>query len=671
MTTLVELWAEHALALSLQVGALVLAAGVLSLVLRRASPRARYVVWGLVVTRALVPVVLVSPIGLIPSPETPPPPAPVDCSEVSEQGAAAMTAPPADPSPSREAAGPLALPPRGSIAQVLAAGWLLGVLGLGSVVVLRHRRLRREIGAGDPAPAAIETFVERQRRRLGLDGPVTVRVCGSRRPAGLAVVGVVRPVLVLPAWMAESWDETVFGPLVVHELVHLRRRDGWANLAVTVVQVLYFFHPLVWLATRLLVRERERVCDDEVVAAYAGRPAPYVRALCRYALAPAGDPVAPALSSLAASRADLVRRIERLAEPGYRAVGRRLVPRGLVLAAIVAGLVASLGARETDRSERVDPGLDLSAEIARLESRLRDEPNDLAARTGVLEAHVLQNRREDRAAMRAHARSLAEAEEPLDPLAIGALALAAGKDERILDETLSTWMGRLRRRPDDGTTRRQLVRFAARHRPGLASAAARRGEALEPDDPFWPAQLGEMALARGRSGSAALAQRAFGEAADHFRRAAERAQGGERLQALAQAARAELALGRPAEARRLAALELAEVGSGTGGWYEGNAVHEAHVLLGFAALAEGAVAEAESHLRRAGAAPSSPQLLSFGPDMSLAEALLRLGRTDAVLDYLDACRGFWEHGNDRLESWAAQIRRGQRPDFGPNRDYYR
>jgi len=671
MTTLVELWAEHALALSLQVGALVLAAGVLSLVLRRASPRARYVVWGLVVTRALVPVVLVSPIGLIPSPETPPPPAPVDCSEVSEQGAAAMTAPPADPSPSREAAGPLALPPRGSIAQVLAAGWLLGVLGLGSVVVLRHRRLRREIGAGDPAPAAIETFVERQRRRLGLDWPVTVRVCGSRRPAGLAVVGVVRPVLVLPAWMAESWDETVFGPLVVHELVHLRRRDGWANLAVTVVQVLYFFHPLVWLATRLLVRERERVCDDEVVAAYAGRSAPYVRALCRYALAPAGGPFAPTLSSLAASRADLVRRIERLAEPGYRAVGRRLVPRGLVLAAIVAGLVASLGARETDRSERVDPGLDLSAEIARLESRLRDEPNDLAARTGVLEAHVLQNRREDRAAMRAHARSLAEAEEPLDPLAIGALALAAGKDERILDETLSTWMGRLRRRPDDGTTRRQLVRFAARHRPGLASAAARRGEALEPDDPFWPAQLGEMALARGRSGSAALAQRAFGEAADHFRRAAERAQGGERLQALAQAARAELALGRPAEARRLAALELAEIGSVAGGWYEGNAVHEAHVLLGFAALAEGAVAEAEGHLRRAGAAPSSPQLLSFGPDMSLAEALLRLERTDAVLDYLDACRGFWEHGNDRLESWAAQIRRGERPDFGPNRDYYR
>ena len=180
-----------------------------------------------------------------------------------------------------------------------------------------------------------------------------------------------------------------------------------------------------------------------------------------------------------------------------------------------------------------------------------------------------------------------------------------------------------------------------------------------------------MALARARSGPAALARPAFGKAADHFRRAAERAQGGERLQALAQAARAELALGRPAEARRLAALELAEVGSGTGGWYEGNAVHEAHVLLGFAALAEGAVAEAEGHLRRAGAAPSSPQLLSFGPDMSLAEALLRLGRTDAVLDYLDACRGFWEHGNDRLESWAAQIRRGQRPDFGPNRDYYR
>lgn len=658
MTGLAELWTEHAIALSTQLGVLVVAAGILAFVFRHASPRVRYALWGVVLARSLVPVVLASPIGLLPAPRVPPEPASLTCPEPEAEGSAVPGPVGRRAAPEAEdggtPAGALGVPVR----PLLAGGWLLGVAGLGALVLLRHRRLRRELRNGVRPPPEIETFVERERLRLGVARPVAVRVCGSRVASAPAVAGVLDPVLVLPAGTADSWDEAAFGPLVVHELVHVRRHDGWVNLAVTTVQIVYFFHPLVWLATWCFLRERERVCDDEVVAAHDGRSAPYVRALCRFALASSRRTHAPGLSSLAGSRSDLVRRIERLAQPGYRSPRRRVLVHGLGAALVLAGLAASFGAREAGGR---GPG---GAEApAGTEGPLRSAPDDLMA---AVDAYLAGYRPEDRDTLRLHALRLVESEALLDEVAVRILGAAAREDEWLFAEVLSTWLERLERAPDDVGLLRQSVLFASRRLPDLASDLARRGAALEPTEPYWPRRLGEIALANARSGSGPTDREALAQAVVQFRRAADLGEGVERLQALGHAARAELAFGRRAEARRLARQELAELPTVAGSWYEGDAVHEAHVVLGLAALAGGAVEDAEGHLRQAAQAPASPRLRSFGPDMSLAEALLGLGRTEAVLDYFDACHRFWDLGHERLDRWAAQVQQGEPPDFGPS-----
>ena len=64
-------------------------------------------------------------------------------------------------------------------------------------------------------------------------------------------------------------------------------------------------------------------------------------------------------------------------------------------------------------------------------------------------------------------------------------------------------------------------------------------------------------------------------------------------------------------------------------WNDGNLLHQGHIMLGMVRLLEGDVAAAEAELRAAGQTPGSPQLNSFGPDLSLAWALLRLEREEA------------------------------------------
>lgn len=105
-------------------------------------------------------------------------------------------------------------------------------------------------------------------------------------------------------------------------------------------------------------------------------------------------------------------------------------------------------------------------------------------------------------------------------------------------------------------------------------------------------------------------------------------------------------------------------------WNTGNAIHDGYMVLGRVALRRGNVALAEQDLLNAGSTKGSPQLNSFGPNVSLANDLLQAGRTAAVLQYLTLCKNFWKsHPPNQADAWMETIRRGGIPDFGPNLVY--
>lgn len=104
-------------------------------------------------------------------------------------------------------------------------------------------------------------------------------------------------------------------------------------------------------------------------------------------------------------------------------------------------------------------------------------------------------------------------------------------------------------------------------------------------------------------------------------------------------------------------------------WNYGNAIHHGHLVLGRVALAAGDLATARAELLAAGQTPGSPQLNSFGPNMRLAQDLLRAGEHDVVLEYFEQCGRFWSMGGERLAEWIDDIARGRAPNFGPNLIY--
>jgi len=142
-------------------------------------------------------------------------------------------------------------------------------------------------------------------QRLGILQPVRLAV--TARAQVPAVVGWLRPIVLMPASVLIGLTPEQVEALLAHELAHVRRHDFLVNLLQTAAETLFFYHPAVWWLNRVIRNERENCCDDLAVQA-CGNVLTYARALAEVErlLGPA-----PSLA-MAAGGGSLLARIQRL-----------------------------------------------------------------------------------------------------------------------------------------------------------------------------------------------------------------------------------------------------------------------------------------------------------------------------------------------------------------------
>ncbi|HKD37402.1 MAG TPA: M56 family metallopeptidase, partial [Pirellulales bacterium] len=156
--------------------------------------------------------------------------------------------------------------------------WLGGVI-VYSIVILRallgwRRVFRASVIPEDDRLSSLATDLA---RRLGIRRRVTVRL--TNEPLGPVAVGWFRPAVLLPKALVLTRTLDEIEPLLAHELIHIRRGDALVGLLQIAAGALWWFHPLVWWANRQIARERERSCDEEVVASLGCDPGRYARGL--------------------------------------------------------------------------------------------------------------------------------------------------------------------------------------------------------------------------------------------------------------------------------------------------------------------------------------------------------------------------------------------------------
>lgn len=230
--------------------------------------------------------------------------------------------------------------------------WLAGVAVLSVYHLggwLQARRLERR--GTNPVPERWERVVAELCRRLGVAR--VVRILESSRVAVPAVVGWLRPVILVPASALTGLSPQQLEAILAHELAHVRRHDYLINLLQTVVETLLFYHPAVWWVSRVVRQEREHCCDDLAVAVCGDRLV-YVRALADLEGLRAPSP----RLAMASDGGSLLARIRRLAGVPSGPSGRRSWLAGaLALGLLPSGMVIRIGGP----AEGADPAAGLKA----------------------------------------------------------------------------------------------------------------------------------------------------------------------------------------------------------------------------------------------------------------------------------------------------------------------
>ena len=199
----------------------------------------------------------------------------------------------------------------------------------------------------------------------------------------------------------------------------------------------------------------------------------------------------------------------------------------------------------------------------------------------------------------------------------------------------------------------------------LGVAALDRAILLDPADPAWREhRIPMLALRTRMDGDLRIGKSA---AYDAVKQDLAVLKGTDRDRMLADAAKLAVNVGALDEAQRYAQELLDSVSKG--GWNSGNALFFGNMVMGQVALRRGDKGTARARLLASGKTQGSPQLNSFGPNMSLAKELVEAGDRDAVLAFFELCRPFWKMDRGSLDRWSTQVTAGTMPDFGGNLNY--
>lgn len=224
--------------MSITAGYLVFAVLLARLFLKKSPKWISCLLWGIVALRLLLPITIESPLSLIPS------------AEVIPQNITTSTA------PALQSGIPMvnnAINPMmtqgviqsgniwESVLSVASVVWVIGMAGILLYGIVSYLILQWQI-----------------RARIQIqDG---VYICDE--VSSPFIFGFFRPKIYLPSGL----DAETTGYVLLHEKIHLRRKDHWWKPLGYFLLAIYWFNPLLWVAYILLCRDIEQSCDEKVIS---------------------------------------------------------------------------------------------------------------------------------------------------------------------------------------------------------------------------------------------------------------------------------------------------------------------------------------------------------------------------------------------------------------------
>lgn len=192
---------------------------------------------------------------------------------------------------------------------------------------------------------SLQSTLTRLIHRFGINRHITLLL--SNEIESPMTTGWWKPIILVPSALLTQVSPEYLEALIAHELAHIKRFDYLINLLQSLIEIVLFFHPVVWWLSKQIRTERENIADD--LAAHAlGNPHRLAAALAALDQFQLSHP----LLAQAAHGGNLMSRIQRLVKPKQAILNWKVsaILIGMVLACLT--VYASATTSNADNSKQ-------------------------------------------------------------------------------------------------------------------------------------------------------------------------------------------------------------------------------------------------------------------------------------------------------------------------------
>lgn len=233
------------------------------------------------------------------------------------------------------------------ISLIWAVGFALFAFRLSGGFYMVHKLKRTSQGPVD------DYWVSRMRElcaQLKIKLPVELRQ--SARLTSPIVLGYLKPVVIFPIGLLQGLPTDQVEAILLHELAHIKRFDYLLNVLVSLLQVVFFYHPAYWWLQSQLDSEREYSCDD-LVLHQTGNSLSLIKALAAVREFQINGH-SPALA-FAGHKNQLLKRVERIMKKKTRTnwLGGLISMSVLLLSFFLMSYQSKEGSKDTNKTNEL------------------------------------------------------------------------------------------------------------------------------------------------------------------------------------------------------------------------------------------------------------------------------------------------------------------------------
>lgn len=150
---------------------------------------------------------------------------------------------------------------------MIAYLWLAGFIVCIAWFWRKSWQLRKKIKLCETqkAPEWLHAQIKKCKHELGISRHIRIVVQGVLTVP--AIMGIFKPVLIIPDRLVRERNFQKMQHVIMHELMHYKRKDLLTIWGLNILSAVYWFNPLVWFCFKLISRDMEAACDSMVVDA--------------------------------------------------------------------------------------------------------------------------------------------------------------------------------------------------------------------------------------------------------------------------------------------------------------------------------------------------------------------------------------------------------------------